>query len=270
MCEGIDRDDPRADLAGHEIGALARVLRLNEEDADTFAARLAFNTEYRDTFYNIAGLTGNPNIRWGSARLSLLWNPSSNFKAVLKVDYNYLSNGGYFGDSIINPLTGLLNPTTNLFNFSNNYHTSAIDQFVRTVLRMDYTLPGDYVLTSITANRWLRSGSFGYYGLGGDTDMVPADILNRNITPSRYENFSQEIRVTSPAGSASITTIAVARPTSPSVLRPIGLPCRSRSRPIRPPASVATPRRSTISGHSSKAIFPLQLVRLYFGSRPIM
>src|SRR5258708_1601117 len=37
-------------------------------------------------------------------------------------------------------------------------------------------------------------------------------------------------------------------------LNPIGLPCRSRVRPIKPPATVATPRRSTISGPSSKAM----------------
>ena len=43
-----------------------------------------------------------------------------------------------------------------------------------------------------------------------------------------------------------------------SVFRPIGLPCRSRSSPITPPASVATPRRSTISGQSSTAIPPAQ------------
>src|SRR5260370_18302675 len=54
-------------------------------------------------------------------------------------------------------------------------------------------------------------------------------------------------------GPASITTIAVARPTRPSVFNPIGLLCRSRLSPIRPPASVATPRRSKISGQSSNA-----------------
>lgn len=65
--------------------------------------------------------------------------------------------------------------------------------------QIDLTLPGEYVLTSITAQRWLDTGKFGYYGLGGDTDMVPADVLSRNITPSSYKVFSQELRVTSPS-----------------------------------------------------------------------
>src|SRR4051812_32133511 len=57
-----------------------------------------------------------------------------------------------------------------------------------------------------------------------------------------------------PNDSAATTTIAVARPTSPRVRNPIGLPCRSRFRPITPPASVAAPRRNTISDHSSNAV----------------
>lgn len=65
--------------------------------------------------------------------------------------------------------------------------------------QIDYTLPGDYVVTSITAKRFLKTGEFGYYGLGGDTDVVQADILNRNLAPSNYRVFSQELRLTSPA-----------------------------------------------------------------------
>jgi iron complex outermembrane receptor protein len=65
--------------------------------------------------------------------------------------------------------------------------------------QIDYTLPGDYTLTSITAQRNLKTGEFGYFGVGGDTDMVPADILNRNITPSRYKVFTQELRIASPS-----------------------------------------------------------------------
>lgn len=65
--------------------------------------------------------------------------------------------------------------------------------------QIDYTLPGDYTLTSITAQRNLKTGQFGYYGLGGDSDLVPADILSRNVTPSRYKVFTQELRVASPS-----------------------------------------------------------------------
>jgi iron complex outermembrane receptor protein len=66
--------------------------------------------------------------------------------------------------------------------------------------QIDYTLPGDYVLTSITANRWREGSKFGYYGQGGDTDLLPTDILSTNIAPSKIEAFSQELRLTSPKG----------------------------------------------------------------------
>jgi iron complex outermembrane receptor protein len=65
--------------------------------------------------------------------------------------------------------------------------------------QIDYTLPGDYVLTSITAKRFLKTGTLNDFSLGGDSDLVPANILSRNITPSRYNVFSQELRLTSPA-----------------------------------------------------------------------
>src|ERR1700712_3246769 len=59
-----------------------------------------------------------------------------------------------------------------------------------------------------------------------------------------------------PDDSASTTIIAAARPPSPSVRNPMGLLCKSRLRPINPPASVAAPRRNTISDQSSNAMTP--------------
>ncbi len=64
----------------------------------------------------------------GQRAPSLLWEPTPALKIVSKTDYGYLGNGGYFGDAIINPLTGpngTPRPTDNLFTFSNNYHHAA-------------------------------------------------------------------------------------------------------------------------------------------------
>ncbi|HEX3408474.1 MAG TPA: TonB-dependent receptor plug domain-containing protein, partial [Caulobacteraceae bacterium] len=56
---------------------------------DTLAARVAFNTEYRNSFYNISGpWTGDPNVKWAGGRLSLLWTPSSSLKVLFKTDYD--------------------------------------------------------------------------------------------------------------------------------------------------------------------------------------
>ena len=74
--------------------------------SDTLAARFAINTDYRHSFYHIDGLTGDPNLKWASARLSLLWTPTSALTVLLKTDYNYLNNGGYFGDRDPEPCDG--------------------------------------------------------------------------------------------------------------------------------------------------------------------
>ena len=44
--------------------------------SDTFAARVAWNLEYHDTYYNISGpLQGNRDTNWGSGRVAFLWQP---------------------------------------------------------------------------------------------------------------------------------------------------------------------------------------------------
>ena len=96
---------------------------------DTLAARLAFNTEYSNSFYHVTGpWTGDPDLKWGSGRLSFLWTPTSSLKVLWKTDYDFLY-GNYFGDAIV--LTGKVNPTSGLFNFGNNTHDYAGDAFVQ-------------------------------------------------------------------------------------------------------------------------------------------
>ncbi len=167
---------------------------LNLPISDTFAARIAINTDYRDSFYHISGLTGDPSLKWGSARISLLWTPTPALRISLKTDYNYLQNGGYFGDAIINPLTGKPNPTTNLFNFANNYETYATDQFVRSALRIDYTLPDGIILRSVTGYQQ------GVTAWKGDIDGTNLPAPNYIIAERGNETlWSQELNLISPS-----------------------------------------------------------------------
>ena len=157
--------------------------------SDTLAARVAFNTEYRDTFYDISGpLTGDRNLMWGSGRFSLLWKPTSAITVLFKTDYDYLDNGGYFGDAATNL------GTSNLFKFSNNYHTFATDQFVRSILRMDYVDPGsDITFRSITGYQQGRSA------WAGDIDGTDLPAPNYIIDEGVGERiWSQEFNVISP------------------------------------------------------------------------
>ncbi|MGH7023270.1 MAG: TonB-dependent receptor [Caulobacteraceae bacterium] len=162
---------------------------------DTLAARIAFNTEYRKSFFDVSGpWTGNPNPRWGSLRLSVLWTPSSQLRVLFKTDYNYLNNGAYFGQLLVDPLTGHPYPTSDLFHFSNNYHTSAIDQFMRSVLRIDYTTQSGIDFRSVTGVQWGRSA---WTGDIEDAAFAPAQyMIDEGVDETQW---TQEFNIISPA-----------------------------------------------------------------------
>ena len=163
---------------------------------DTLAARIAFNGEYRDSFYDVSGLTkGDPNVYNGSARFSLLWAPTSNLKVLWKTDYSYLDNGGYFGDAILNPVTGKVNNTDNLFKFANNYETYAVDQFVRSSIKVDYVDSNGIDFRSITG---FQRGRTGWKGDIDGTASVPPE--NNYIIAEKADEtiWSQEFNIISP------------------------------------------------------------------------
>jgi len=163
--------------------------------SDTLAARVAFNGENRDSFYHISGIPSVPELYWGSARISVLWTPTSSLRVLFKTDYDYLDNGGYFGDAIINPVTHALNPTNNLYSFANNYKTPyATDQFVRSILRIDYTDSS----TGIDF-RSMSSYQQGRTGFKGDVDGSTPPDPNYTIVDAANETiYSQEFNIISP------------------------------------------------------------------------
>ena len=171
--------------------------------SDTLAARVAFNGETRDSFYHITGLTNDPDLHWGSARLSLLWQPNAKLRVLFKTDYNYLDNGGYFGDALLTP-TGQLNPTNHLFNFANNYETYATDQFVRTGLHVDYKFDDGITLRSVTGYQRGRTGWNGDIdgtNLTGTNPTTGAAYANYIINEKADETiWSQEFNLISPEG----------------------------------------------------------------------
>ncbi|MDR3470533.1 MAG: TonB-dependent receptor [Devosia sp.] len=165
--------------------------------SDTFAARVAFDAQYRDTFYKISGpWTGDPNMMWGAFRLSMLWKPNDHLSILTKTDYDYLDNGGYFGDPILNPLTGKVNGTSNLFNFSNNWHTSAIDQFVRNTIKIDYVTNSGLDFRSVTSGATSRSSWTG--DIDGTDSSQPYEnnyMIDEGVDTTE---ISQEFNIISP------------------------------------------------------------------------
>jgi len=175
-----------------DVGAQGAI---NLPISDTLAARVAFNGDYRNSFYHVTGpWTGDPNPKWGSARLSVLWTPTSSLKVLWKTDYDYLFNGNYFGDAILNPLTGKVNPTSDLFNFANNGHQAAGDAFVRSILQVDYTTDSGIDFRSVSG---YQQGKTTWQG---DIDGTDLPAPNYSINESVDETVvSEEFNIISPS-----------------------------------------------------------------------
>jgi iron complex outermembrane receptor protein len=166
---------------------------VNVPISDTLAARASIYTETRHSFYDVTGpWTGDPDVKWAAGRLSLLWQPTDSLKVLWKTDYDYLYNGNYFGDAILNPLTGKVNPTNHLFNFSNNGHQAAGDVMVRSILQTDYTTSSgiDFRLVS----GWQQ----GKTTWAGDIDGTDLPAPNYYINESVDERiWSEEFNIIS-------------------------------------------------------------------------
>src|SRR5271163_2329286 len=157
--------------------------------SDTLAARVAFNSESRDTFYHVLGpnggsYTGNPgNLREGSGRVSLLWKPDEALSVLLKTDYNYLNFGAYPASPY--------NSTEDLFNIGVNSPQEALDRFARTVLKIDYVLPDGITLRSVSG---YQKGDTQY-----QADLDGTNVLNDYFADNVWETlWSEEFNIISP------------------------------------------------------------------------
>jgi len=133
-----------------DVGAQGAV---NLPISDTLAARVAFNTEHRDSFWTVTGpYTGNPGrVQNGSVRLSVLWQPTPPLTVLFKTDLNYIDQGGYPAD----PATATGNP----FKITSNSDHRAIDTSVRSVLNVSYALDNGITLRSISGYQQGRSSA---------------------------------------------------------------------------------------------------------------
>ena len=137
---------------------------------DTMAARVAFYSETRDSFYRIsdpatgAKYAGNQgDLHWGAARFSLLWQPTQSLTVLFKTDVDILDNGAYPADPYTDrfkdiPGTTTPNPFyTSLFNIRANAPQLGQDEFVRTSLKVDYLFGDGFTLQSVSAYQYGNS-----------------------------------------------------------------------------------------------------------------
>lgn len=157
---------------------------INLPISDTLAARVAFNGEQRDSFYDVTGpATGNDGLRMGSVRLSVLWTPSDALTVSFKTDYSHLDFGGYPADPVLSP--------NGLFDITANADQMAVDKFVRSVLKIDYVFANGVTLRSVSG---YQDGNTAY----------AADLDGRSSGNSTFRDsvderiYSQELNLISP------------------------------------------------------------------------
>jgi iron complex outermembrane recepter protein len=157
---------------------------INLPISDTLAARLAFNTESRDSFYDISGpFTGDDGrLRSRSGRFGLLWEPTSALSVLFKTDSNYLDFGAYPADPV--------NSTNDMFDISANADLKALDSFIRSVLKVDYVFPYG---TTLRATSGFQHGNTAYRA-----DLDGTSARNLTFRDSVDETiYSQEINLIS-------------------------------------------------------------------------
>lgn len=157
---------------------------INLPMSDTLAARVAFNTEVRDSFYDITGpAKGDDGVRIGNARIGLLWEPIEALSVLFKTDYSFLDLSGYPSDPVNSP--------NDMFEITANAEMKALDRFVRSVLKVDYEFDSGTVLRSISG---YQKGNTNYRA-----DLDGTSIGDSTFRDSVDETiYSQEINIISP------------------------------------------------------------------------
>ncbi|KQS03826.1 hypothetical protein ASG11_05855 [Sphingomonas sp. Leaf357] len=167
---------------------------INLPISDTLALRFAGNYERRDTFFKVTGpWTGNPgDLDAISGRASLLWQPDTHLRVLIKGDYNKINYGGfpntpaYFGTAA----APILN-TSDPFFVTSNAPLSGQDEFGRISANVSYTFDSGLTLRSITG-----------YQKGTTQEELDADgTSTASNTFQDFANekiFSQELNIVSP------------------------------------------------------------------------
>ena len=159
---------------------------INLPISDTVAARLAFNSENRDSFYDVIGTPtrGEPGVLDSkSVRGSLLWTPNDQLRVLLKSDYSIIDMGGYPTSPVFSPLP--------LHTIATNGPYAAKDESARTVLNVSYEFANGITLRSISGAQ---------YG----TTMIRSDADGTATLPFTFYDeveqrlLSQEFTLVSP------------------------------------------------------------------------
>jgi iron complex outermembrane receptor protein len=185
---------------------------INLPISSTFAARVAFYGQRRDSFYHITGPGGtaypyNPgDQRLYAGRISLLWKPTARLSIRFKTDLDYLNMGAYPADPYSDRFkyfpVGSTTPNpdyTDLFDITANSPMKARDKFFRSNLRIEYEFVGGIKFRSTSG--LARGNSLYLTDLDGTATGVNGNPFTSTYTFGDTfieHQFSQEFNLISP------------------------------------------------------------------------
>ncbi len=136
-------------------------------------------------------------------RIKFLWEPSAAVRLTIGGDYQheegpaesvlirrYAAPGGLIEQ--LNARDGIVAGPKNTF-VANDIATQNEFDVGGVSLRGEFDIGGDYSLTNVTAYRFYNVNT------SVDTDTTSADIFNTNAGGSRFQQISEEVRLTSPS-----------------------------------------------------------------------
>ncbi|HRD45111.1 MAG TPA: TonB-dependent receptor [Caulobacter sp.] len=158
---------------------------LNIPVSDTFAARLSFQSESRDSFWDVKGplARGNEGVEINALRLGLLWTPTEALTVNFKTDVGRLDYGGYPSDPVNSP--------NDPFQITANALQMAVDTYQRSVLKVEYVFDNGVKLRSIS-------------GYQDGTTRYAADLDGTSVGVATFADdvdeviYSQELNLISP------------------------------------------------------------------------
>lgn len=151
---------------------------LNLPINDTMAARVAFNVDTRDSFFDITGpYSGDSGVKTFSGRFGYLWEPTDALEILFKTDINYLDLSGYPSDPVNSP--------NDMFDITANADIMARDKFVRSVLSVNYELGDGTILRSVSG-----------YQKGNTEYRADLDGLNATLTSPNNNTFRDKVNET--------------------------------------------------------------------------
>lgn len=204
----ISTNNPRLEdgVHGYVTGKVGNYTNVGVEGAvnipvsDTLAVRTAFYTDRRDSFYK--NRTPNPdgafqvlpspgNLNAVAARVGLLWQPSSSFEMVAKVEYYQNHTGGFALKPIPGTPLAAFAPS-NPFELAYSIPNTRYDEStVRADVEAKYTFPNDISLRSVSGVT--------FYDYKQVVDATASTQPSQNVNNQGHERvYSQELNLLSP------------------------------------------------------------------------